>query len=584
MNKQRFPSKRKFGEGDDEIRKKQQMTKDYCRYNEVQQRMIPGEDGQVELENLFIHLQLIDILFPKPSFKSIIPSSPNDILNILTNLTIEKRAKTVLHSLLAPTCMKSEKFYSDFWEKRPLLISLAQNKVQDSEMIMMNIAKGDEDRYKARFSGFLSKKEVEKIFKYFPVKYGEDFNITKYCKSKHVVDVEKHGQLANDADIWTHFLNGYTIQLLCPQKHSDAIFTLLSTLEHEFGCMMGSNVYLTPGGYPNQGFAPHYDDVDVFILQLEGTKIWKVYEPANKGEKLPRWSSRDFTNGEMLNRKLIIDVQLGEGDLLYLPRGYIHEAKTTSGGKSSLHLTVSAMQNWSWVDLMEIIIPEAIKIVASSSESVKLRKGLPRNFFKYMGIMHENEETSKDQKQDMNTLVENVYSHFINQRKLQKCFHDQANKCIISVCKQAMDMVTSGCDQITKRFLSDRLPPSFTDNELQYIQHNAFIYPNSMVRLIRPDVARLVLEDNKAVVYHSVHNSRVYHENPLSPLEYSLDDAPALEMLVMTSEPHWIQVKDLIHEFIEDKIEIVKSLNKEGILAVFNKNVEVKCDKSVTEH
>lgn len=60
------------------------------------------------------------------------------------------------------------------------------------------------------------------------------------------------------------------------QKHNDNVHSLLSNLEHEFGCMVGSNAYLTPGGALNQGFAPHYDDIEAFILQLEGYKHWRV--------------------------------------------------------------------------------------------------------------------------------------------------------------------------------------------------------------------------------------------------------------------------------------------------------------------
>ena len=48
--------------------------------------------------------------------------------------------------------------------------------------------------------------------------------------------------------------------------------------------------YLTPAG--SQGFAPHYDDIEAFVLQLEGKKHWRLYSPRNKEEVLPRFSSR----------------------------------------------------------------------------------------------------------------------------------------------------------------------------------------------------------------------------------------------------------------------------------------------------
>jgi len=41
---------------------------------------------------------------------------------------------------------------------------------------------------------------------------------------------------------------------------------LISDSQEFFGSMVGANVYLTPPG--TQGFAPHFDDVDVFIMQL----------------------------------------------------------------------------------------------------------------------------------------------------------------------------------------------------------------------------------------------------------------------------------------------------------------------------
>ena len=54
-------------------------------------------------------------------------------------------------------------------------------------------------------------------------------------------------------------------------------------------------------------------------------------------------------------------------------------------------------------------------------------------------------------------------------------------------------------------------------------------------------------------------------------MEFEIDDAPALEMLLTTVEPHWIFVEDLIHSD-KDKMEIAQSLYDEGILAMFKEN------------
>ena len=94
------------------------------------------------------------------------------------------------------------------------------------------------------------------------------------------------------------------------------------------------------------------------------------------------------------------------------------------------------------------------------------------------------------------------------------------------------------------------------------------ILPDMMVRLLRPGIARLVLEDGMAVLYHCMDNSRVYHEKPISPMEFETDDAPAIEQLLKTLEPHWICVADLYHDTIEDKVGVVQALYDEGILAL----------------
>jgi hypothetical protein len=103
-------------------------------------------------------------------------------------------------------------------------------------------------------------------------------------------------------------------------------------LEALFSHPAQANAYLTPRR--SQGLPVHHDTHDVFVLQVAGTKRWLVYEPVLE---LPlrdqRYSAELGTPGET-----VLDVVLGAGDTLYLPRGWLHQALTSDD--DSLHLTI----------------------------------------------------------------------------------------------------------------------------------------------------------------------------------------------------------------------------------------------------
>ncbi|RHY15238.1 hypothetical protein DYB32_010776, partial [Aphanomyces invadans] len=202
--------------------------------------------------------------------------------------------------------------------------------------------------------------------------------------------------------VWKHFEDGCSVRLLCPQKFSDKMWKMLSILEEEWGCMAGSNTYLTPKG--TQGFAPHYDDIEAFLLQVrldvhmlnafdrsypfvcsqvEGKKLWKVYAPLSDDETLPRVSSRNFAQDEI--GKPVLDITLEQGDLLYFPRGFIHQAQSPDD-VDSLHVTVSTGQQNSIGNFLETILPQAL--AGAIASNLDLRKSLPRDYLGYMGVMY----------------------------------------------------------------------------------------------------------------------------------------------------------------------------------------------------
>ncbi|MGK5532088.1 cupin domain-containing protein [Streptomyces sp. URMC 129] len=82
-----------------------------------------------------------------------------------------------------------------------------------------------------------------------------------------------------------------------------------------------------------EGFGTHWDDHDVVVLQLEGSKRWKIYGPTRQA---PAW--RDVEAPEIPTGAPIADIVLAPGDVLYLPRGWWH-AVSADQGTTSLHLT-----------------------------------------------------------------------------------------------------------------------------------------------------------------------------------------------------------------------------------------------------
>jgi hypothetical protein len=112
-------------------------------------------------------------------------------------------------------------------------------------------------------------------------------------------------------------------------------------LEEALGHPVQANSYYTPRG--SQGFAVHHDTHDVLVLHVAGEKRWLLYEPLLELPlKHQRYSKALGEHGEPTD-----DLVLRAGDMLYLPRGWLHEAETSD--TDSLHLTVG-ITTYTWID------------------------------------------------------------------------------------------------------------------------------------------------------------------------------------------------------------------------------------------
>ncbi len=133
------------------------------------------------------------------------------------------------------------------------------------------------------------------------------------------------------ARIRNDFADGYTIVLDNVERYVRTIGSLSHSVEVELNFPTQVNAYVTPP--ESRGFVPHYDEHDVLILQVQGSKTWHLYDVDVPPHEMER---REAVDAAGLPSP--IELRLEAGDVLYLPRGRVHGAET--GLESSLHLTI----------------------------------------------------------------------------------------------------------------------------------------------------------------------------------------------------------------------------------------------------
>jgi bifunctional lysine-specific demethylase and histidyl-hydroxylase NO66 len=142
-------------------------------------------------------------------------------------------------------------------------------------------------------------------------------------------------QVVDDA-VLRLFTDGTTVVLQGVHRTWAPVGALAADLAAELGHPVQVNAYITPP--QSQGFAPHYDTHDVFVLQVAGHKQWRVHEPVRRAP-LPDepWDQVAEAVRARAEEPPVLDSVLEPGDCLYLPRGFLHSA--TALGGTSIHLT-----------------------------------------------------------------------------------------------------------------------------------------------------------------------------------------------------------------------------------------------------
>jgi bifunctional lysine-specific demethylase and histidyl-hydroxylase NO66 len=143
-------------------------------------------------------------------------------------------------------------------------------------------------------------------------------------------------QVADDR-VLSLFADGHTVVLQGLHRLWPPLIDFAGALTADLGHPVQVNAYITPPS--SQGFSAHYDVHDVFVLQVAGEKRWRIHAPVRPDPLRDEpWTDHRAAVERRAGEAPLLDAVLRPGDVLYLPRGYLHAAEALGG--TSCHLTV----------------------------------------------------------------------------------------------------------------------------------------------------------------------------------------------------------------------------------------------------
>jgi hypothetical protein len=304
--------------------------------------------------------------------------------------------------------------------------------------------------------------------------------------------------------VYRAYATGWTIVVNRLHLRWASVARMAAGIEEEIGYCVGVNLYCTPSG--SRGFQAHADGHDVFLLQMEGRKSWRIFPPKYE---LPLEDARAHVKAQEMGRPLV-ELTAEPGHLLYIPRGFIHEGAANSD--ASMHFTIG-IHVITWVELLEA----ALHVVAE--QDARFRNTVPVLDLK-------DEKLINAVGNEFAVLLQSVCGRDVTAKAMERVFSAQSRRLI-----------------------------NFTDPHFKTVERAQTLCGTTEVarrRGLRPQVIR--------------EESRVRIEFGARSLSAPLFTAPALDF-VSTQER--FRVDDLPEPLSgRSKIVLVRRLIQEGLLTI----------------
>ncbi|MGW6216357.1 JmjC domain-containing protein [Streptomyces sp. NPDC055109] len=160
-----------------------------------------------------------------------------------------------------------------------------------------------------------------------------------------------HSDCIDPKTVGEMFQEGATLIWNSLNHTEPALRAILCEMTDRFSCEGEVAAFMTPGGY--SGIPAHQDTTENFVIQIEGTKRWKVWETRKSNHQIGEHVQEPGHHEEP-----IVDVTLQPGDVLYIPRGTPHAA--VAENETSLHVSI-ILHPRTWGDILTGVISGALR-------------------------------------------------------------------------------------------------------------------------------------------------------------------------------------------------------------------------------
>ena len=265
-----------------------------------------------------------------------------------------KRAAAIdlsLPALLAPLSLQT--FLAQHWERAPVLargpagrFACLERALRDTPAAARAVPAVELDE----LDSAAARDEATRAGAGGAPVHGQDVRLVRTSESGEAFFVPM-GTALDAATVHAASAAGCTVALRAVNLRSTAAAAVAATLSAELGLPCGANLYVTP---PHaQGLAMHFDDHDVVVLQLAGSKAWRVF-PAACGAGLPRlFAAR---TAPCCDGAAPTEHTLTAGDVLYIPRGFPHAAATRECASAHLTLAIECWPAFEWAAALHVAV------------------------------------------------------------------------------------------------------------------------------------------------------------------------------------------------------------------------------------